>query len=161
MHFDCRPVDHSFFDSAPMRFRHEVNLDATPAKVFAIFDDETSWPQWFKAIHKAEWTSPAPHGVGSTRTVSLATTTIFEHFYCWEPDRRCSFYVTGTTAPLAHALAEDYLLEQTAPGKTRFTYRVALDPRLPVAAGGPLSHMYFDSMFKSACEHLQSYVREV
>jgi len=32
---------------------------------------------------------------------------------------------------------------------------------LPVAAGGPLSHMYFDSMFKSACEHLQTYVRQV
>jgi hypothetical protein len=28
-----------------------------------------------------------------------------------------------------------------APGKTRFTYRVGIDPRLPVAAGGPLSHV--------------------
>ena len=26
--------------------------------------------------------------------------------------------------PLAHALAEDYLLDEVAPGKTRFTYRV-------------------------------------
>ena len=63
--------------------------------------------------------------------------------------------------PLAHALAEDYLLEEAAPGRTRFTYRVGIEPRLPVAAGGPLSHMYFDSMFKSACERLQTYVREV
>jgi Polyketide cyclase / dehydrase and lipid transport len=129
MHFDCHPVEPSFFDTAPMRFRHEVDLDATPAKVFAIFDDASSWPQWFHAIHKVEWTSPAPHGVGSTRTVTLATATIFEHFYCWEPDRRCSFYLTG------------------------------IEPRLPVAAGGPLSRMYFDGMFKSACEHLQTYVR--
>ena len=58
MHFDCRPVDASFFDTAPMRFQHEVDLDATPAKVFAIFDDENSWPKWFHAIHKVEWTSP-------------------------------------------------------------------------------------------------------
>jgi len=160
MHFDCHPVEPSFFDHAPMRFHHEVDLDATPAEVFAIFDDETSWPKWFKAIHKAEWTSPAPHGAGSTRTVTMATATLFEHFYCWEQDRRCSFYLTGTSMPLAHALAEDYLLEETAPGKTRFTYRVGIEPRLPVAAGGPLSHMYFDAMFKSACENLQTYVRK-
>jgi len=159
MHFDCHPVEPSFLDTAPMRFKHEVDLDATPAKVFAIFDDESSWPKWFHALHKVEWTSPAPHGVGSTRTATLATATLFEHFYCWEPDRRCSFYLTGTSMPLAHALAEDYLLEPTAPGKTRFTYRVAIEPRLPVAAGGPLSRLYFDSMFKSACEQLQIYVR--
>jgi hypothetical protein len=158
MHVDCRPVDDSFFDTAPMRFRHEVDLDATPAKVFAIFDDQNSWPKWFKAIHEVEWTSPAPHGVGSTRNATLATFTLFERFYCWEPDRRCSFYLTGASMPLFHALAEDYLLEETAPERTRFAYRVVLEPRLPVAAGGPLSRMYFDSMLKSACKNLQGYV---
>ena len=161
MYFDCRPVDASFFETAPMRFRHEVDLDAAPAKVFVIFDDENSWPKWFHAIHKVEWTSPRPHGVDSIRTVTLATATLFEHFFCWEEDRRCSFYLTGTSVPLAHALAEDYLLEEVAPGKTRFTYRVGIEPRMAVAAGGPLSHMYFESMFKSAVEHLKTYVKEV
>src|SRR4029077_11162361 len=158
MRFTCRPVDTSFFDTAPMRFKNVVELDASAAMVFAIFDDEQSWPQWFRAIHKVVWTSNRPHGVGSTRTVSLLTTTIYEHFFRWEQNRRCSFYLTGASMPLAHAFAEDYLLEEMAPGKTRFTYRVGIDPRLPVAAGGPLSHIYFDSMFKSACEHLPTYV---
>jgi hypothetical protein len=58
--------------------------------------------------------------------------------------------------PLAHALAEDYLLEEFAPAKTRFTYRVAIEPRLAVAMGGPISRI--GSMFKSACKNLQSYV---
>jgi uncharacterized protein YndB with AHSA1/START domain len=52
MRFMCRPVDTSFFDTAPMRFKIEVELDAPPAIVFAIFDDEQSWPEWFRAIHK-------------------------------------------------------------------------------------------------------------
>ena len=86
---------------------------------------------------------------------------MFEHFFCWEQDRRCSFYLTGMSMPLAYALAEDYLLEEMAPGKTRVTYRVGIEPRMPVAAGGPVWRVYFDSMFKSACEHLQTYVREV
>jgi len=58
-----------------------------------------------------------------------------------------------------HALAEDYLLEEVVPGKTRFTYSVALEPRRMVTLGGPLSRMYFESMFKSACKNLQSYVK--
>ena len=77
--------------------------------------------------------------------------TLDEHFFRWEQNRRCSFYATGQSMPLAHALAEDYLLEELAPGKTRFTYSVALEPRLMVAMGGPVSRMYFGSMFKSAC----------
>jgi hypothetical protein len=40
MRFTCRPVDTSFFDTAPMRFENVVELDAPPATVFAIFDDE-------------------------------------------------------------------------------------------------------------------------
>ena len=160
MHFTCRPVDMSFFDTAPMRFKNVVELEAPAAKVFAIFDDERSWPEWFGAIRKVVWTSDRPHGVGSTRTVSLSTATIYEHFFRWEPDRRLTFYLTGASMPLAHAFAEDYLLEELAPGKTRFTYQVAIEPRLPVAMGGPISRMYFGSTFKSACETLPSYVRK-
>ena len=160
MHFDCRAVDASFFDTAPMRFRHEVDLDATPARVFAIFDDESGWPKWFQAIHKIEWTSSAaarhrldPHG-------HTGDGDIVRTLFLLGAGSPVLVYLTGTSMPLAHALAEDYLLDEVAPGKTRFTYRVAMEPRMPVAAGGPLSHLYFDSMFKSACEHLQAYVRE-
>jgi hypothetical protein len=160
MHFDCRPVDASFFETAPMRFENAVELNATPAKAFAILADGPSWPEWFRAMHKVVMTSPEPYGVGTTRTVSLAAATVEEHFFRWEPDRRFSFYVSGTSMPLAHAMAEDYLLEEIAPGKTRFTYRVALEPHLAVALGGPFSRMYFESMFKSACEGLRSHVEK-
>ena len=68
--------------------------------------------------------------------------------------------LTGPSMPLAHALAEDYLLEEFAPGKTRFTYSVGMEPRLTVALGGPISRLYFGSMFKSACKNLQRYVLE-
>ncbi len=162
MRFACHPADASFFDTAPMRFMNVVDLDATPARVFAIFDDASSWPKWFAGMHKVVWTSAEPHGVGATRTVWMTPLlTLDEHFFRWEPGRRLSFYMTGLSQPLAHALAEDYLLEETAPGKTRFTYRVAMEPRVLVRMGGPLSRMYFGSMFRNACNGLQSYVRNV
>lgn len=89
MHFECRPVDASFFDTAPMQFKNVVDLDAPTSKVFAIFEDGEAWPHWFHAIHKVAWTS----------------------------------------------------------GK-------------PVSLGGPLSRMYFESMFESACSNLKTYVQQ-
>src|SRR4051795_5067065 len=103
MHFSCRPIDASFFDTAPMRFVNAVDLNASPEKVFAFFADSDSWPKWFPAIRKAQWTSEKPYGVGSTRTGWLPPTSVDEHFFRWEPNRRCSFYATGTSAPMAHA----------------------------------------------------------
>jgi hypothetical protein len=158
MRFPCHPVDSAFFETAPMRFKNAVELAARPVDVFAIFEDGDSWPNWFHGIRKVAWTSNKPYGVGTTRTVWLTLVTIDERFFRWEQDRRFSFYLTGHSIPLFHALAEDYLLEELAPAKTRFTYRVAIEPRLAVAMGGPISRMYFGSMFKSACRNLQSYV---
>jgi hypothetical protein len=92
--------------------------------------------------------------------VWLGLVTLDEHFFRWLPDRRFSFYLTGHSMPLAHALAEDYLLEDVAPGKTRFTYSVAIEPRLTLSMGGPLARTYFGSMFKDACRGLQAYVAD-
>ena len=52
MRFTCRPVDASFFDTAPMRFRNTVELAARPADVFAIFGNPgsegfTPYTRWF------------------------------------------------------------------------------------------------------------------
>jgi hypothetical protein len=160
MRFPCHPVDASFFDTAPMYFKNVVELDAPPAEVFAIFEDGESWPKWFRGMHKVVWTSSKPYGVGATRTVWLGLVTLDEHFFRWLPDRRFSFYLTGHSMPLAHALAEDYLLEDVAPGKTRFTYSVAIEPRLTLSMGGPLARTYFGSMFKDACRGLQAYVAD-
>ena len=158
MRFPCRPVDTTFFDAAPMRFKHAVEVAARPADVFAILEDGDSWPKWFQAIHKVVWTSNKPYGVGTTRTVWLTLATIDEHFFRWDPGRRFSFYLTGQSMPLVHALAEDYQLEERAPGATRFTYNVAIEPRLALRIGCPIARTRLDSVFKNACKGLQSYI---
>ena len=158
MRFSCHPVDASFFDTAPMRFKHAVELAARPADVFAIFEDGESWPRWFQGINKVVWTSNKPYGVGTTRTVWLSIATVDEHFFRWEPGRRFSFYMTGQSMPLVHAMAEDYLLEERALGETRFTYTMAIEPRLALRMGGPVARRQFDSMVASACRGLQNYV---
>jgi len=158
MHISCRPVDASFLDTAPMRIVDVVDLEASPAKVFGFFADADSSPKWFPAFHKVEWKTKRPYGIGSVRTVYLTGVHIDEHYFRWEQDRRCSYYGAETSAPLFHAMAEDYLLEEIAPAKTRFTHTMALEPRFVAELAGPFSKMYLESILKKGGEGLQSYV---
>ena len=158
MRFPCHAVDSSLFDTAPMRFTNAVELDARPDEVFAILEDGESWPRWFAGMRKVAWTSNKPYGVGTTRTVWLTLGSVDEHFFRWEQDRRFSFYLTALSMPLVYALAEDYLLEELAPGRTRFTYRVAVEPRLALGMVGPIARTLINSILRNACKGLQSYV---
>jgi hypothetical protein len=67
----CERVGLDFIDSAPFRFVSTVDLTITPEQLFEVLDDAESWPQWATAITKVTWTSPQPHGVGTTRTVDM------------------------------------------------------------------------------------------
>src|SRR3954452_13613709 len=67
----CERVGLDFIDSAPFRFVSTVDLTIMPEQVFEVLDDAESWPQWATAITKVTWTSPQPHGVGTTRTVNM------------------------------------------------------------------------------------------
>jgi hypothetical protein len=60
--------------------------------------------------------------------------------------------------PLFHAFAEDYLLEEVAPGRTQLTYSVTIEPRLMIRIGGRIAQTNFGSQFSNGCKGLQSYV---
>src|SRR5690348_8575982 len=158
MTFTCRPVELDFIEGAPWRFENEVKLDAPPEGVFDIFADGESWPRWFNGIYRVDWTSPEPKGVGTTRTVRLTTMTVDEHFLAWERGKRFAFRFVGSSLPLCRAGIEDYRLEPTADGRTRFFYGVYLEPTLLVRLAGPLTRANFTSMFRTAAEGLRAYV---
>ena len=147
-------------DGAPWRWVNVAEMNATPAQVFAHFEDGDAWPRFFKGIRQVTWTSPKPFGVGTTRTVVLDTLTVWEHFFRWEPGRRLSFYMTGISLPLVRRLAEDYLLEEISPGRTRFTYTVAAWPTPGARLVGPLLRWNFGKMFAAAARGLTRYVEK-
>jgi len=158
MKFECRKVGEDFINSAPERFVNVVEVNASPEKIFEIFEDENQWPLWFKDIVKVTWTSPKPFGVGTTRTVKLKPLTVYENFIVWETNKRFTFYLTHTSLPLAHALIEDYVLEPIDDGKTKFTYTVVYDPKPILKLAGPLGKMAFGRMFKNAAKGLKKYI---
>ena len=67
----CEQVGLEFIDTAPFRFVSTVDLPVSPEQVWEVLDDAESWPHWATAITKVTWTSPQPHGVGTTRTVDM------------------------------------------------------------------------------------------
>lgn len=122
-----RLVTPAFYEQAPVHFQATHTIAATADEVFAALADTPSWPQWFPSINKAWWSSEAPHGVGSTRSVRVSRFTIDEQFIVWEPGARWGFSFVGTSFPVVRAAAE--LVELVAvEGGTHVTYHLFVEP---------------------------------
>jgi hypothetical protein len=157
MKFSCRPVNLDFIERAPWRFENEVDLVGTPEAVFDLFADGASWPKWFDGIRKVVWTTPDPKGVGTTRTVTLTTTTVYEYFLAWERGHRFCFRFVAASLPLFKAGIEDYRLESLGERRTRFRYGVYLEPSWMGKALAPVVRPMFARMFSGAAIGLQAY----
>lgn len=160
MKFKCRPVEIDFLEGAPVQFVNEVELDASPAQVFTIFEDAEAWPHWYQEIVKVEWNSLKPYGVGTTRTVQLTTMTVEEYFFLWEQNKRFAFYFTEMGLPLAHALVEDYWLENLGGDRSKLIYTVCFEPTLWIRLGGSLALKFYKNMFHQATQNLATYIQE-
>lgn len=147
-----------FIAQAPWRFENVVELDAAPEKVFDVFADGESWPRWFDGIERVVWTSPEPKGVGTTRSVTLTSGTVYEYFLAWERGKRFAFRFDGADRPLFKAGVEDYRLEDLGNGRTRFFYGVYLEPTLLVRAFAPIAKLVFARMFRRAAHGLSAYL---
>lgn len=158
MRFACRPVGLDFIESAPLRFVYEVALDASSEEVFDILA-ATYWRPGF--VRDIVWTSPEPHGVGSTRTVVLNKWMgVCDKFIVWDPGKRFTFYIKETTVPLARALCEDYRLEPAGSGKTRLTYVVACEPTLLLKLAGPVARKVIGGLFGKVTHGLADFVKK-
>ena len=126
----CLPIDADFFERAPVRFNTTVDLDVSPQTLFAVLDDEASWPIFARpGIQKVTWTSPRPHGAGTTRTVAMVGgMEVFERFLVWKEGEELQFELAGATQEVWTRFAERYLVTPTAPGKCRLVWTVAYEP---------------------------------
>ena len=107
-------------------FENTITIHRPSEEVFAFLADFENVPKWNYAIEKTRKTSPGPVGVGSayrqTRSVPRKGEEGFE-VTVFEPGKRLA--VRGQIGPFRARIG--YLLE-AAPGGTRLTNDVALDP---------------------------------
>jgi uncharacterized protein YndB with AHSA1/START domain len=159
---ECKPLTLEDFDRLKESFRFETTLDATPARVFEVFEDPESWPVWVDAIKKVTWTSPKPFTVGTTRDVDImGVLTAHERFFIWEPPHRMAFYFVGTDKPAVSSLGEHYELQPLGDGRTRFIWRVAYESRSFMRYLSPLLRPAVRLFSARIVKGLERYVRDL
>lgn len=141
------PVELPFFADAPKIVRNAVLIAAPRSAVFdAIATDPAGWGNWFPGFTgDGHWETPAPHGVGSKRTVRAFRTTYRETILAWEAGERFTFRVDAANTRIFAALAEDYRLTDEGSG-TLLTWTVAYRPALALRAAAPVAPLIFRSI---------------
>lgn len=121
-----RPEDLSFVERASVVVRAETTVAGSPEEVWPALADADAWPTWFSGMKDAHYTSPAPYGVGSTRSVRVGPLSADETILAFEPAQRFAFRVDSANLPILRALVEIVTLERAGAG-TRVVYRQAFD----------------------------------
>lgn len=160
---EWHPLRHSELDYitiAPFCMDHEVKIAAPPDAVFRILTD-SNWADWFVDFRSVTWTSPQPHGPGSTRTVQMKNLAVKERFLVWEPNRRFSFSIDQISQPLLQGMLEDMQLQPADNGRaTRFRWRVFYTPAPLMAVVRPMAESIFDDMFHQSLLNLKAYAEK-
>ena len=142
-----KPVDESFFASAPELYSDTFAIARPAEKVWAdlVSDKPLAWCRGL-SLH---WTSKRPFGVGTTRqAVSLGgVVKLKERYFIWEDGHRQAFYVTEANLPLFKRFAEDYVVEPDGADRCRLTWKFAIEPSALGRPGAPLNALIFRRMF--------------
>lgn len=159
MWFHLAPTDLSFLDHSPRRIEHALEIAAPAERVFALAAGER-FHDWLTELVACEWTSPAPHGVGSTRIVALDTLAVRERFVAWEPGRRLAFVIEECTVPLVRRMMEHLAIEPLGEARCRLVYTVHYEPSILMTAVHPVARPIFARMFGRAAERIKAIAEE-
>lgn len=157
MWFPLEHQDLRFVDRAPNKLEFTAVVPAPPARVFEILSTAERQREWFQDFVADRWTSPPPHGVGSTREIELKMLSVKERFLAWEEGKRLAFAVDAITIPLVKAMLEDMQLEPSGEGSTRLAWRVYYRPSLAMRLVHPVGRAIFGRMFKASVDGLARY----
>ena len=146
--FPLQAAGAAFLDEAPVRY---VGTFEIPHPADAVWRDlvRDGSLSHCRILKGAEWTSPRPFGVGTTRVMRswLSALVIDERYFRWEEGRRKSFTVESMNVPLYRRFAEDYLVEPTGDASCRFTWTLAAEPSPLGRPGAPLNALLTRSLF--------------
>jgi carbon monoxide dehydrogenase subunit G len=151
----CQKVDLAWLDRAQSRFSNDVDIALSPDELFGVLARADTWPRWAKVITHVEYTSPEPHGVGTTRVVTMRGGMVGdEEFLAWEPGRQMAFRFNTSATKTLHAFLESYRLEPIA-GGTRLTWELGMETGGPSKVFAPVSTPITNVMFRRFLRNLQ------
>lgn len=158
MRMNLEPRELSWIAEAPQTYVFEASLQSPRPAVFAaIAADPSTWT-WFPGLSKASYPSAPPHGVGSTREVTMAGTYYRETMLAWDEPTRWAYRVDESSAPIAHSLVEDWVLEEDH-GSTVVRWTFAIDPRAAFLVGKPSAGVLMGNLFRRAMKNLDRHLQ--
>lgn len=153
----CERVGLDFLEHAPQRFSNSVDLAVTPDEIWEVLADAEAWPHWASVITNVTWTSPEPHGIGTTRTVDMRGGIVGdEEFLAWEPGRHMAFRFNAASTSALAVFVEDYLIEPTPQG-CRLTWTLANRLTGPARWAAPVSGPLMNLAFRRFLSNLRRY----
>ncbi|HEY9315953.1 SRPBCC family protein [Williamsia sp.] len=143
------PFAEDFFDRAPITYRIDTRIPVRPERAWAELTRENTL-DWCSEINSIEFTSPEPHGIGTTRSAVLGHGRIklSERYFIWEADTEASryrnaFLVTDANIPGLRRFGE--YTEVVADGdgsRLRWTFAVEL------ATSSTIAHSVVGGVFR-------------
>jgi len=153
MWFPLEPADLDYVRTSPYRMSFEAEVDATPERVFDVFTQD-DMKEWFSDLRSMRWTSPLPHGEGSTRIVTLKMLAVKEIFLVWRPGERVTFTMEAMSLPLVKKMMEDFRVHPVGRSRTRIDYTIHYTPTPLVRAVHPIVRAVFGKMFRDVVKNI-------
>lgn len=152
--------DLDFADAAPIIVEHVGVLDATTAEVWAAILDYERWAVWFPRIESCRATSDPATGVGSTREVVLeGGQRVVERFIAWD-EEACWAFTATDAPPVFTSLVERVTIRRLGPRLTEVTYRMAIEPKRPLAPLVKLARVPISKVLKAALRNLNAEIAD-
>jgi len=103
------PAGEDLLQRTPAHSVAEREYPIAADRLFALFEAAETWCEFFPVIRKAEWTSPRPFGVGTTRRVTVIGGVVLDEvFWAWKPGSRMGFAITAASNRSLEGLVELY-----------------------------------------------------
>ncbi len=111
----------SIHESAPVKAQVQMQIAASPARVWTLLVDVSSWPKWNHQIEKV--TASGPLAPGTRFVWTTGGTRIQSQVQLLDPDRRLSWTGTAFTAKAIHV----WELSPATDGQTLVTIKESMD----------------------------------
>jgi hypothetical protein len=149
-----RPEDLGFLERAPKRWTFEEEVKAPQAEVFAAISADPSTWTWFPRLSSGSYEGDGPRGVGTKRWVKMTGITYSETMLAWDPPSRWAYRVDASSAPLAHALVEDWVIAPRGEDRSVVRWTFAIDPKPLFKVGLPAAPTVMRRLFTRAMANL-------
>ncbi len=144
----------SFFVEAPAVARHTVTLPVSADTLWAELTGDRPL-HWCRLLHRGHYTTPAPHSVGTLRSMGAGggLLRLREVFLTWDDEQRThSFMVSHANLPGFRRFGEHYRVDE-AGEHCRFSWTIAAQARPGAGLLYPVVHRVARSLMADTVRH--------